>query len=312
MNFSSPSLPLIQHVDQFLQQFDFCHQNVIHLASAGVDSIVLLHLLKFLQKKHRFVLHIAHIHHNTGRLCQTKEQNFIHSLCQKEKLPYHTITLKKNTSFHIPESDLRQKRYDFLKQIAKKIQASYGFTAHHQNDQIETILLRIFQGSRIFGRKGIKPLHPLSTSLFLLRPLLSIPKKDIINFKTKFNLSHYDDSSNLDTRYTRNALRHIILPEIKKAFSQNIDKTLLNFAKEESEIASYLFNKSKEKLKKISLSCPYTQTINIDLQQWNSLSCFWKKKYFQNPFRFAQYSFASMSYSIMPPIFRFAKKLQCF
>ncbi len=174
--------------------------------SGGVDSVVLLNLLhNQSQTNPNLKLIVAHFDHGI-RPDSHKDLELVRDYTHKYGLGFYFKEghLGKKTS----EQIARESRYDFLKTIVKKEQASGLITAHHQDDLIETTILNIIRGT---GRKG---LTSLSSSKELCRPLLKYPKSEIINYAKSHNLTWREDSTNNDLKYLRNYIRHKIVTKL--------------------------------------------------------------------------------------------------
>lgn len=109
------------------------------------------------------------------------------------------------------EQTARQARYDFLRRVQKVSQARAVITAHHQDDWLETAIYNLMRGT---NRKG---LTSLASSEFLERPLLDTPKKQLIDYAKQHNIAWREDSTNEDTRFARNNIRHNVLPKLGPA-----------------------------------------------------------------------------------------------
>ena len=115
--------------------------------SGGPDSMCLLNILLSINKKIEIIC--AHINHNI-RKESIKEVEFVRDYCQKKNVIFETITFdKKSKDKDYSEQELREKRYEYFEQIIKKYKAKYLFTAHHGDDLIETIIMRISRGSNL-------------------------------------------------------------------------------------------------------------------------------------------------------------------
>ena len=113
------------------------------------------------------------------------------------------------------ENEARKKRYDFYEEILNKYNSNKLFLAHHGDDLIETILMKIIRGSNIEGYAGIKYQSNVK-NYQIIRPLIKVTKEDIIKYNKDNNIKYYIDSSNNNTNYTRNRIRKNILPLLKK------------------------------------------------------------------------------------------------
>lgn len=177
--------------------------------SGGVDSVVLLDLLAKLNKQNSkarpIELIVAHFDHGI-RPDSKEDRLFVAELAKAYGLPFKfsTASLGPNAS----EEIARNARYDFLNKLVKDNMADGLITAHHQDDLVETATLNIIRGT---GRHG---LTALKSTKGLVRPLLKYPKSEIITYAVNNNLSWREDSTNQDIKYSRNYLRHRVLPKI--------------------------------------------------------------------------------------------------
>lgn len=172
--------------------------------SGGVDSVVLLDLLV---KQRELELVVAHFDHGM-RPDSHKDRLFVQSLAKKHSLPFEFANGKLGPD--CSEEKARQARYRFLRAVASKHNALALITAHHQGDVIETVLLNLLRGT---GRRG---LSSLQSTAGLLRPLLETSKPELLAYAKRNGLAWREDTSNLDTKYKRNYIRHTLLPELLK------------------------------------------------------------------------------------------------
>ena len=201
--------------------------------SAGPDSMALLYYLHTSTKN---PLIVAHINHNK-RKESIKEEKYLSTFCKNNNITFETITIKKYTENNF-ENEARNKRYTFYEQILKKYNTKYLFLAHHGDDLIETILMKIARGSNLEGYAGIKEISK-KNNYYIIRPFLSYTKQDLINYNEQNNIKYYLDKSNEDTTYTRNRYRHKILPLLKEE-NPNIHKQFLKYSKTLLEYNTYL------------------------------------------------------------------------
>jgi len=168
--------------------------------SGGVDSVVLLDMLA---KYEGIELVVAHFDHGI-REDSASDGEFVRGLADKYDLPYETerIELGEGAS----EAVAREARYNFLRRVQEKHQAVAVVTAHHQDDLLETTIINLLRGT---GRRGM---HSVSNSGNLIRPMLHLTKSEVIKYATENNLQWHEDSTNADTNYLRNKIRHHVLP----------------------------------------------------------------------------------------------------
>lgn len=198
--------------------------------SGGPDSMCLLHLLS----KNNFNCICAHVNHNIREESQ-EELIFVKKYCQKNAIPFETLELSKVLNEN--ESYYRQKRYDFYKNLAQKYKTPFILTAHHGDDLIETILMRITRGSTLKGYAGFKKSYKEDNYIFV-KPLIFYTKEEILNYNTSNNIPFVLDPSNNDLIYTRNKYRHKMLPFLKSENAQ-VHEKYLQFSEELNEANNY-------------------------------------------------------------------------
>lgn len=185
------------------------NQKVVLACSYGPDSMCLLDILI----KLNISVVVAHVNHNL-REESLNEYNDLKKYCDKHNIILEYFKIDEYPKCNI-ESYARKKRYDFFDKICKKYNSKYLFTAHHGDDLIETILMRIFRGSTFKGYAGFK-LISKKNSYEIVRPLIYTTKYDIIKYCNDNNILYALDKTNNELYHTRNIIRHKILPEIKQ------------------------------------------------------------------------------------------------
>ena len=201
--------------------------------SAGPDSMALLHYLKTNTQN---PLIVAHINHNI-RIESIEEENYLSTFCKQNNIPFESTTIKKYTE-HNFENEARNKRYAFYEEILKKHNTKYLFLAHHGDDLIETILMKIARGSNLEGYAGIKTISK-KNNYYIIRPFLNYTKQDLINYNKINNIKYYIDKTNKDTTYTRNRYRKKLLPLLKEE-NPNIHKQFLKYSNTLLEYNTYI------------------------------------------------------------------------
>lgn len=229
-------------MDQVLNDINFNNYVVVGVSS-GPDSMCLLDLLE--KKTNKIV--VCHINHNIRKESIT-EENYIRNYCEKHKLIFESMTIKeyKENNF---ENEARKIRYKFYEEILKKYNSNKLFLAHHGDDLIETVLMKIERGSNIEGYAGIKRVSKLN-NYEIIRPLLSYTKKDIINYNKSHNITYFIDSSNTNTDYTRNWYRHKVLPILKEK-NPNIHLKFLKYSETLQEYNNFVDRIIEKKLPNI-------------------------------------------------------------
>jgi len=201
-------------------------KNIVLGLSGGIDSVILLH---YLHAKYPNKVRAVHCNHHLSRHCN-EWQAFCDDLCQSLNIPFTKINLIIKKSSNV-EENARKSRYLSLSSDLKKNEVLC--TAHHKNDQAETLLLQLFRGSGVAGLASMPTFKTFGKGT-LYRPLLNIAKSEIIQYAKDNQLSWIEDDSNTDTNFRRNFLRLDILPKLETVY-QNLTNTLARSAKHQSE-----------------------------------------------------------------------------
>ncbi|WP_263078712.1 tRNA lysidine(34) synthetase TilS [Endozoicomonas sp. Mp262] len=182
--------------------------------SGGVDSTVLLHLLVELKKCQKIKsLRAVHVNHGLSPNARYWVEH-CQKICCEWGVPFHVEEVKvKNNGGQGLEQAARAARYEIFERLLSS--GDCLVQGHHQNDQAETLLFRLFRGTGIDGMTGIPRSRPLGRSV-LVRPLLSVSRDQIECYASKHNLPHIEDESNHDQHFSRNYLRHSLLPAVEK------------------------------------------------------------------------------------------------
>lgn len=184
---------------------------VVVAVSGGPDSMALLSLLLKIKKDINIIC--AHVNHNTGRIGQKEEEEYVKSFCKLNNIKFELLIINEYSDDNF-ENEARSKRYNYFEELINKYNAKYLLTAHHGDDLIETILMRIVRGSTLKGYGGFNK-EVIKSNYTILRPLIEVTKEDIINYLDENNIKYFIDSTNLEDIHTRNRYRKNILPLLK-------------------------------------------------------------------------------------------------
>ena len=203
---------MINRVADFLREYNLQEKTVVLGFSGGFDSMCLLDILSKIRELPEFFdLNIiaAHFNHNWRGEEALKEQEVCRLFAASRGCEFYTKTapvgLKKS------ENDARIARYEFFEETLENYDADAVFTAHNKDDNAETVLYRVIKGTGLIGLKGISRKRD-----YFYRPLLNIPRSEIIKYCENNNLEPNNDSSNYNTQYKRNYIRLNILPMLEK------------------------------------------------------------------------------------------------
>jgi len=218
-------------IQDILQAHIAQDDTIIIGVSGGPDSVYLL--LQALQYTKKII--IAHLDHQTRGKESKKDAEFTHSLAKKNNLPFEIKKIPKKTKGNTEEY-FRNQRYAFFEAVRKKYKAKWILTAHHLNDNIETVLFNLAKGSSIDGLSGMEMVDP---DRKLLRPLLFTPKETILKYLEETKTPYKEDQTNKDTAYARNRVRHNVIPELK-TINSSLEQTLAQNIANLQELKAYL------------------------------------------------------------------------
>lgn len=234
----------IEYLNALLKEND----TVIVACSTGPDSMCLLFLMQNLSKKINIIC--AHINHNV-RKQSIKEYNYLEDYCKKNNIVFEGTSINEKYVNNF-EEQAREFRYNFFESLYKKYNAKYIMTAHHGDDEIETILMRITRGSNLSGYVGIK----INDGKYV-RPLLYTTKDEIIKCLKDNNIKYFIDKTNKQNIHTRNRYRKFVNNFLKKE-NKNIHKKYLKFSNElenyDNFINKYIKNKKLINNNKVDLN----------------------------------------------------------
>lgn len=223
------------NIEAFLEKYYKDDEPIILACSTGPDSMFLLY--KIIKTKYAKNLVACYFNHKL-RNESDEEENFLLKLWKKEwfKVEIAEGDIKKIRDDFYPskwiEEVAREKRYEFLNAILNIYNSNKVITWHHLDDKIETFFFNLVRGSKLTWLINMK-----EKSWAILRPLINIQKKEIVDFLDKNKLNYKIDKTNLDTDITRNNLRHEIIPKFEKInsnYKSNI-KNLISYFEELKE-----------------------------------------------------------------------------
>ena len=202
----------MMNIQAFTKKWDMLPPGglILCAVSGGRDSMALLHLLWEMGRKGGFQVHAAHFNHHL-RPTADRDQGFVTGWCGAKGIPLTcggadaaAYAREVGTSL---EDGARQLRYRFLEETADRVGAARIATAHHREDNAETLLLHLLRGSGLRGLCGIAPVRGR-----IVRPLLEISRGEIDDYVAENHIAYVEDETNGDAAYTRNRLRLEALP----------------------------------------------------------------------------------------------------
>ena len=212
---------------------------IIISVSGGVDSTVLLDLMMELKNRMNIEVAVAHINHKLRGSESDEDERFVKSLADSHGVEYfvhsadtRAFIIEHRTSL---QAGAREIRYKFLETVKILKNFTKIATAHNANDNAETVLLNLFRGSGANGLGGI-PVERGS----IIRPLLFAERKEIDQYAKLRSLRHREDSSNIKDYYTRNLIRHSIIPQVQEKINPSVVATLNRTSEIFQEMSSFI------------------------------------------------------------------------
>ena len=214
--------------------------------SGGPDSMCLLSLLLRVREQVNIKIVVCHVNHMVRKEA-LEEEAFVRKFALDNKCFFELKTLAKiEKNF---EAEARKLRYEFFKEIALNYHAKYIMTAHHGDDLIETVLMKIVRGSNIKGYSGF-PIKSMVDDFYLVRPLIFYTKEDIVKYLDNNNIDYCIDQSNFEMDHIRNRIRGNIIPLLKKENS-NVHLKFLEYQEELLANYNYINKVALKKLEEI-------------------------------------------------------------
>ena len=219
--------PFIQKFYQTITQYDMIQKGEAILVgvSGGPDSMALLHALMALSDFMDLRLGVAHLNHCLRQAAADNDEKFVVAVAKKYELPVfaekkNILQEREKTGFSIEEAG-REARYHFFNTVCRKKAFDKIAVGHHQDDNAELILLNLLRGSGPVGIGGIPPIRKK-----IIRPLIRIPRTEIIDYIESQKIDYVIDQSNDDEQFARNKIRHHLMPLLKKIYNPKIAETL--------------------------------------------------------------------------------------
>ena len=239
--------------------------------SGGPDSIAMLNILKEIRNDKKlnldFEIVVAHINHMIRKEAKEDEE-YVRDYCKKYKIQFYSksIDVQKiaNNNKIGTEEAGRIVRYEFFDEILEKTNSNKVAIAHNKNDKAETIIMNLLRGSGVSGLKGIEPRRGK-----YIRPLIECERYEIEKYCEEQKLNPRIDKTNFENEYTRNKIRNIVIPYVKKEFNPNIIETLSRMSELVTEEEEYIEEQVKIEYKKILLEENKKQII-LDLRKFNN------------------------------------------
>lgn len=237
--------------------------------SGGPDSICMLDNLREVKEEQiiKFEIYVAHINHMI-REEAIDDEKYVQEYCKKyniecfvKRADVQKIASEKKIG---TEEAGRKVRYDFFEEVLQKTESNKIAIAHNKNDKIETIIMHLLRGSGLSGLKGIEPIRDNK----YIRPLLECERTEIEQYCEDKKLNPRIDKTNFENEYTRNKIRNIVIPYIKKEFNPNIIQTLSRLSDLATDESNYIELQTQKAFEKILIAKEKEQ-ITLNLKEFN-------------------------------------------
>ncbi|MBA3957653.1 MAG: tRNA lysidine(34) synthetase TilS [Parachlamydiaceae bacterium] len=234
---------LFQKLSSFLLQHYNSARPILLALSGGPDSLALFHLLVQWRQQTQGEVGIAHVDHG-WRAESASEAEILRQLAASAKMPFHLKTLDPKTLSGNLEAACRMERLHFFRELSE----TYGYQAtllgHHRDDQAETVLKRVFEGSSLCALSALQPISKVE-GCTVWRPFLDVSKKTIMEWLATNQLEAFSDRTNLDPKFLRARFRSKIIPFLQDTFGKEIASPLCQIAEEAQELKEFCAHQFK-------------------------------------------------------------------
>ena len=216
--------------------------HVVLAVSGGPDSVALLRAALAIKGRAggRGRIHLAHLNHGLRGTAAAADQAWLAALCRPLGVPLevaHTdvsaLAAEQGDGW---EAAARTARFDFLRDTAERLGARFVAVGHTADDQVETVLHRLIRGTGVAGLAGMPATRPLAPTVALVRPLLGVGRREVLAYLDAIGQGYCRDVTNDEPRFTRNRLRHQLLPLLRSDFNPDVDRAVLRLAKQAGEL----------------------------------------------------------------------------
>jgi len=212
--------------------------------------MALLSGLVALREELNLQLIAAHLNHQIRGTAADNDAEFVRSTSDKLDVPVEVhcrnILVEADRTGESVEEAARRCRYEMLRSIALERGCDSVATAHSADDQVETVLHHVLRGTSINGLRGMPRVRTLTEDVRLVRPLLDLRRPEVETWLRDVGLTWMFDHTNSDTSLTRNRIRHVLLPELRREFNPQVDRALLTLASQAGEVADWMAENAED------------------------------------------------------------------
>jgi len=250
-------------------------EHILVAVSGGADSTALLLCLRRLAPRRQWTLTAAHLNHGLRAEASDSDAAFVRDLCARQGIPLETGRLDVRLMAAEAKANLeetgRRERYRYLRETADRVAAGRIAVGHTRDDQAETVLQRLLRGS---GSTGLAGIHPVVGDR-IVRPLLHCSRREVLAYLAALGEEHRADASNLDLDFTRNRIRHELLPYLARHFNPRVVDSLVRQGETALAVSAFLRQEAMHSLHGhsrplehgLSLSVPDLMAVDPVLQK---------------------------------------------
>ncbi|HEY4232455.1 MAG TPA: tRNA lysidine(34) synthetase TilS [Lacipirellulaceae bacterium] len=231
---------------------DWRQVHVLLAVSGGPDSVALLRAIDSLKRRAggRGRVIVGNLNHGLRGADADADQVWLATLCDRMGMPFEAgaadvagLATEQGDGW---EAAARAARYEFLCRTAERLGARWVATGHTRDDQVETIVHRLIRGTGLAGLTGMRMVRPLSPTASLVRPMLAVRRDEVLEYLSAMGQDFRSDSTNADPRFTRNRLRHQLLPMLRAEFNADFDDAVARLAEQAAESQAVIDRRSAE------------------------------------------------------------------
>jgi len=238
-------------VNEYMKQNHMAEpgDGVLTALSGGADSVCLLFVLKSLEES--LGIHVAAFHLNHGLRGEEadRDEAYVRKICEQLQVPLKVV--REDVAAYAKKYSLSEEeagrvlRYHWLEKTAEEFDCRRIATAHHKDDQTETVLMNLLRGSGLRGLGGIRPVRSLSADRMIIRPLLSASRQEIETFLIEEKISWCEDSTNRELVYARNKVRNVLIPWMRENINDRAEEHILKTAAFASQADEYFTSRAE-------------------------------------------------------------------
>jgi tRNA(Ile)-lysidine synthase len=212
--------------------------------SGGADSVALTHALYRLRDRLGYSLMAAHLNHRLRGDESDRDEHFVRDLCKRLRIELVVEWAEELANSSNLEERARDLRYAFLNRTADRVGAHHVAVAHHADDQVETVVLRLLRGSGVAGLGVMDTVGPGR----IVRPLLTLRREEIVAYLDAIGATYVTDSSNLSPTILRNRVRHELIPMLERDYAPRLSRRLTGLAGEMRTLDDYISGEGRREL----------------------------------------------------------------